>query len=246
MLLVEYTIHAHCTRGRWSGFKSTTDFASLKKKNQKQKCLNDAHDQTRTASWKTFYVVYKPPIPTCSASTRTYERSYIDKWKNQFKFVQLKTYSLFFVVQILHFAWITSPLIKWTWYLFIFLWTKATIWIGEPDRQLLRALDNIFALFWWNAVGNFAAVYTVLHQQNLQLTNIVDQEFLESRRQNMASTLIGTVANVWHQVLTLETPTDAIVDTFRLTPFWLEEKMRRLMKIVNVMTMIDWEQHRSK
>lgn len=69
---------------------------------------------------------------------------------------------------------------------------------------------------------NLGTVDAVLHQQHLQFANIVNQELLEARGQHVTGALVGTVTNVWHQVLALETTTHSVVNTFRLAPFVLQ------------------------
>lgn len=105
--------------------------------------------------------------------------------------------------------------------LFIFLRAEPAVGIGQTDRQLLCTFDDFLSLLRWNAVRDFAAVHTVLHQQHFQFLNVVHQEFLESGRQHMTGTFVWAITNVWHQVLALETTTDTVIDTLGLTPVWL-------------------------
>jgi len=99
--------------------------------------------------------------------------------------------------------------------------TQATVGVGEADRQLLGALDDLLALLGAHAVGDLAAVDAVLHEQDLQLTHVVHQELLESGGQHVAGELVRSVTDVGHQILSLEAATHSVVDTFWLAPFVL-------------------------
>lgn len=72
-------------------------------------------------------------------------------------------------------------------------------------------------------MSDFGAVDAVLHQQDLQFSDIVDQEFLEASWEHVAGALVGTITNVWHQILSLEATTYSVVNTLGLAPFVLHE-----------------------
>lgn len=61
----------------------------------------------------------------------------------------------------------------------------------------------------------------VAHHQDLELLDIVDQELLETRGQQVLSLLVATITNVGHQHLALEPPADPVVNTSGLTPIFL-------------------------
>lgn len=109
--------------------------------------------------------------------------------------------------------------------LLVLLRTQATVGVGEADRQLLGALDNLLALLGGDAVGDLAAVNAVLHEQDLQLAHVVHQELLESGGQHVAGALVRSVTDVGHQILSLEAATHSVVDTLGLAPFVLQGDM---------------------
>lgn len=105
--------------------------------------------------------------------------------------------------------------------LFVLLRAQATVRVGQTDRQLLGTLDDLLALLGRHAVGDLAAVDAVLHQQHLQLLDVVDEELLEAGRQHVTGARVRTVTDVGHQVLALEAATHSVVNTFRLAPVGL-------------------------
>jgi len=70
-------------------------------------------------------------------------------------------------------------------------------------------------------VSDLSGERSVHHQQNLQLFDVVNDELLEPIGADVLRLLVGSVADVWHLVLTLVAPAYAIVDTLRLPPAWL-------------------------
>ena len=56
-------------------------------------------------------------------------------------------------------------------------------------------------------------VGTVVHKEELEISDVVDQELLEPIGEHMLSLLVGAVTNVWHQSLSLELTADTGVDT---------------------------------
>lgn len=51
------------------------------------------------------------------------------------------------------------------------------------------------------------------HQENLNITLVVDEESLEAVRHHVASLLVGSVTNLGHGELSLETAANPVVDT---------------------------------
>lgn len=73
-------------------------------------------------------------------------------------------------------------------------------------------------------MSDLSAVHTILHHQNFEFLDVVNEELLEAGWEHMESTLVGTVTNIWHQVLALEATTYSVVNTFWFTPFVLNWK----------------------
>lgn len=110
--------------------------------------------------------------------------------------------------------------------LLVLLRADATVAIGNADSQLLRPFDDVATCLRGDSVGDLAAVDAVLHHQDLQLLDVVQQELLESRRQHVTGTAVRSVTNVGHQVLALEAPSHSVVDSLRLAPVLLKRTTR--------------------
>ncbi len=67
--------------------------------------------------------------------------------------------------------------------------------------------------------GNaLSSVGAVVHHQQLEVLDVVDEEGLVARGHHVAGLLVGTVADAGHGLGTAETTTDAVVDTLGLSP----------------------------
>ena len=67
--------------------------------------------------------------------------------------------------------------------------------VGESDVELLCALDNVLSLESGDVLGDFTAVGSVVHQQQLNVLLIAEEEFSESIRQNVTSLFSRTITN---------------------------------------------------
>jgi hypothetical protein len=63
----------------------------------------------------------------------------------------------------------------------------------------------------------------VVHQQQLQLRDVVNDKLLELVGKVVPRLLVRAVSNVGHQGASLELPPDAGVDTLGPTPAWLHK-----------------------
>lgn len=54
--------------------------------------------------------------------------------------------------------------------------------------------------------------------------NVMYEYFSEASWQHVTGLGCRTITNIWHQILTLETPTNSVVNTFRFTPVSLKTK----------------------
>lgn len=52
----------------------------------------------------------------------------------------------------------------------------------------------------------------------------MDQYFAETGRKHMSRLLIASITNVWHQELSLESPSYSVVNTFWFSPVTLQER----------------------
>jgi hypothetical protein len=70
-------------------------------------------------------------------------------------------------------------------------------------------------------VGDLSSIRTVVHQQKVELTDVGDNELTETVGQKVAGLLSGTVTDLGHRSLTLETSTHVTIDTLGLSPRFL-------------------------
>lgn len=45
-----------------------------------------------------------------------------------------------------------------------------------------------------------------------------------------------TVTNIWHQILSLESPPHTVINTFRFTPVWLGGGKKKKDSIINILS----------
>ena len=110
-------------------------------------------------------------------------------------------------------------------------------WWGDGMRD--APLENCNPVLAAHAMRNLRREALVVHQQELELTNVVHQELLQSVGQKVASLLVRAVPNLshdsyrfsnplaggeekrthlGHRQLALEPPAHPVIDTLRLPP----------------------------
>ena len=65
---------------------------------------------------------------------------------------------------------------------------------------------------------NGSGVGPVVHHEHLKLTGVIDDDRFEAIRVDIACPFVTSVPNTGHGNCTLESSTDAAVDTFGLSP----------------------------
>ena len=108
------------------------------------------------------------------------------------------------------------------WHLFIFLTTQASISICNPNWQLLCSLNNSLSFLWWYTMSNLSTKLAVLHHQYFQFLHIMHEYLPEASRKHVLSLLVASITNWRHKILTLETPTNSVVNTLRFSPWLLQ------------------------
>lgn len=109
--------------------------------------------------------------------------------------------------------------------LLVLLRAHSGVEVRNADAQLLCSFADQLTLLGADGMCHLGAVDAVLHHQDLQLADVVDDELLEAVREHMTSLSVGAIADVGHQVLSLEATSDAIVNTLRLTPVLLKNEI---------------------
>jgi hypothetical protein len=100
---------------------------------------------------------------------------------------------------------------------------KASMRVGQLNIEFLGTLDNDQALASTDVVGNLGSKDAVLEEKHLKLLGIVDDNLAESVGHHVASGCVGTETNSGHGLVSLETTTDAIVNTTGLAPAGLHK-----------------------
>lgn len=106
--------------------------------------------------------------------------------------------------------------------LLVLLRAHSGVEVRYADSKLLCTFADKLALLGADGMCDLGGVHAVLHHEDLQLADVVHDELLEAAGEHVAGLGVGTVSDVGHQVLSLEATSDAIVNTFRLTPVLLK------------------------
>jgi hypothetical protein len=62
-------------------------------------------------------------------------------------------------------------------------------------------------------VGNFSTESSVVHQQNIKITNVSDNEFSKAVGKMESSFLIVTITDLWHGFVASESSSHSVIDT---------------------------------
>lgn len=104
--------------------------------------------------------------------------------------------------------------------------------ISNLDIELLGTLNNLKTLSSRDIVGNFSGKDTVVHQEHINVTDIGHNKLLETIGEEMTGLGVGSVTNLGHGDLALETTTDTVINTLGLSPagllFLMTRRMNRL------------------
>lgn len=95
---------------------------------------------------------------------------------------------------------------------------NSTLRVGDLDTQGLSLGDNVNSVLRRDVVGNLSSVGLSVHQQGVQVSNVSDNNSLETLRVQVLSLLVGTVTDVWLTDGTSESSSDTGVDTLLLSP----------------------------
>ena len=72
----------------------------------------------------------------------------------------------------------------------------------------------------------------VVHQQQFQIRDVVDQERIETAAQHSSSLLIVSITDSRHQKRGTETAADFVINTTRLSPGGLEKEDKESQNII--------------
>ena len=70
---------------------------------------------------------------------------------------------------------------------------------------------------------------TIIPKSHSGYLNIVNDKFLEPIWHQMSSFFVAAIPYAGHKILPFESPSDSVVNTFWLTPAWLEKKIQNVL-----------------
>ena len=95
----------------------------------------------------------------------------------------------------------------------------ASVGIDNLNVELAGALDNLLTLLGGDVVGNLGSVLAVVHEEEVQIINVVDTELKKSVGKKVSGLLVRSISDLGHGTVTLEPSADAAVNSL-----WLSQK----------------------
>ncbi len=96
--------------------------------------------------------------------------------------------------------------------------SETSILVNNLNIQLGSPLDNLLPLLGRNLVGNLGSELLVVHKKDVQLVNVVDTELQETIGQKVPGLLVGSVTDLGHGAVALESSANATVNTMGFAP----------------------------
>jgi hypothetical protein len=93
--------------------------------------------------------------------------------------------------------------------------------VDDLNVKLSSTFEESDTLLGGDVMGDFSGIRTVVHQQEVELTDVGNDELTETVGQEVTGLLGGTITNLGHRGLTLETSTHVTIDTLGLSPRFL-------------------------
>lgn len=96
--------------------------------------------------------------------------------------------------------------------------TNAGVGVGDLDTESLGLLENVDALLGRDVVGDLGSVDTVVHEEELDVTDVGDHKAAVAVGHQVTGLLVGTVTDLGHAHGAAESAADGAVDTLGLAP----------------------------
>jgi hypothetical protein len=106
----------------------------------------------------------------------------------------------------------------WAHCLSVLVRAEAGVRVGDLDVKLSRSLNNLLSLLRGHGVSNLSGVLPVVHQQNLELCDVVDNKLVEAVRHHVARLRVVAITHVGHPGGATEASADSAINTDRLSP----------------------------
>lgn len=96
--------------------------------------------------------------------------------------------------------------------------TNAGVGVGDLDTKSLGLLEDVDALLGRDVVGDLGSVDTVVHEEELDVTDVGDHKAAVAVGHQVTGLLVGTVTDLGHAHSAAESAADGAVDTLGLAP----------------------------
>lgn len=96
--------------------------------------------------------------------------------------------------------------------------TNAGVGVGDLDPESLSLLEDVNALLGRDVVGDLGSIRAVVHEEELDVTDVGDHEAAVAVGHEMTGLLVGTVTDLGHADSAAETTADSTVYTLGLAP----------------------------
>jgi hypothetical protein len=109
----------------------------------------------------------------------------------------------------------------------LFLRSETSTSVDDLDVELSSTFEDGDTVLGRDVVGDFSGIRAVVHQQQVEFTDVGDGELAETVGQHVAGLLGGTITDLGHRSLTLESTTDTTVNTLGLSPGFLSNQGKK-------------------
>jgi hypothetical protein len=103
----------------------------------------------------------------------------------------------------------------------LLLRSKTSTSVDDLNVELSSTFKESNTLLGGDIVGNFSSIGAVVHQQEVEFTDVGDDKLAETVGQEVTGLSGGTVTDLGHRGLTLEASTHVTIDTLGLSPGFL-------------------------
>jgi len=108
----------------------------------------------------------------------------------------------------------------------------------------LCALEDLNPLAGGDTVGDLGGVGLVVHEQEVDLVGVVDEELAQPARHQVSGLLVASVTDGRHGQLALEAAADSVIDTLGLSPGLLDAMVAvRLVTLERLRALLDDGDH---
>ena len=101
---------------------------------------------------------------------------------------------------------------------FLLLCSNFASSIGDLHSDLLSSLHNLGSLLGTHVVGDLSAESSVVHQQNIQILDVVNHELLETVGKVVFGGVVRSVTDSGHILVASESSPHSVVDTSGSSP----------------------------